>query len=280
MERKSGEVIWNAFQSGGRTIDLMQEQEARIIAGFLLDSKERPEYLNYRLSIIRRLGSPMSTAAVADLRPAKRQSLGQTVATSLREAIYSGRLAPGQRIGQVQVARELGVSQTTVREALTILEHEGLAVREANQGAVVCHLSRTDIEEIVTLRANLEAMAVRRLIAQANPEHVELLRQNIRTMQSVRDAAELAELDLDFHELMLRLAGHHRLLACWQTLRTQIKLLMVSHNRRDPRSPRGTVESHKELLRLIEAGDAEAAAANLAAGNRVYFPNPAEGGGR
>src|SRR5271167_1083724 len=130
----------------------------------------------------------MPTAAAHPLRPAKRQSLGQTVADSLRDAVYSGRLPPGQRIGQVQVARELGVSQTTVREALTILEHEGLVDREANQGAVVRQLSREDIEEIVTLRANLEAMAIRRLIRQANPEHLEELQENIRAMQAVRGA--------------------------------------------------------------------------------------------
>src|SRR5579871_5011284 len=103
------------------------------------------------------MSSPVPTNPAPSLPPAKRQSLGQTVAASLRDAIYSGRLLPGQRIGQIQVAREMGVSQTTVREALTSREHEGLAVREANQGAVVCQLSRADIEEIVTLRANLEA---------------------------------------------------------------------------------------------------------------------------
>lgn len=215
----------------------------------------------------------MPTAASQTLHPAKRQSLGQSVADSLRDAVYSGRLQPGQRIGQVQVARELGVSQTTVREALTILEHEGLVDREANQGAVVRQLSRPDIEEIVTLRAALEGMAVRRLIRQANPEHVAQLRQNIRAMQASRGARDLAELDLDFHELLLRLAGHQRLLACWLSLRTQIKLLMVTHNLRDPRSARSTVANHKALLQLIEAGDGDGAAAHLEQGNLVYFMN-------
>ncbi|OAI47351.1 hypothetical protein AYO44_09585 [Planctomycetaceae bacterium SCGC AG-212-F19] len=213
----------------------------------------------------------MPTLAHPALRPAQRQSLGQTVADSLRDAIFAGRLQPGQRIGQIPVARDLGVSQTTVREALAILEHEGLVEREANQGAVVRELSRADIEEIVTLRANLEAMAVRRLIGEAKPEHVEALRQNIRAMQTVRGAGDLADLDLDFHELLLRLAGHQRLLACWQSLRTQIKLLMVTHNLRNPRSARSTVANHKELLQLIQAGDSDGAAAHLERGNLVYF---------
>lgn len=217
----------------------------------------------------------MSSPAAHVLRPAKRQPLGSTVADSLREAIYSGRLQPGQRIGQAVVARELGVSQTTVREALTVLEHEGLVDREANQGATVRQLSRADIEEIVSLRANLETMAVCRLIGQAKAEHIELLRENIRSMESVRGAGPLADRDLDFHELLLRLAGHQRLLGCWQTLRTQIKLLMVTHNVRNPRSLRTTMEDHRALLRLIEAGDQEGAADHLERANLVYFMNAA-----
>lgn len=205
------------------------------------------------------------------LKPAKRQPLGHTVAESLRDAIYSGRVRSGQRIGQAIVARELGVSQTTVREALTILEHEGLVDREANQGAVVRQLSRADIEEVVSLRANLETMAVRRVIRQANPEHLEMLRQNIRTMQTAAGAGQVADLDLDFHELLIGLAGHKRLLACWQSLRTQIKLLMVSHNLRDPRSPHGTVKNHKELLELITARDEDGAVAHLERANVVYL---------
>jgi DNA-binding GntR family transcriptional regulator len=211
------------------------------------------------------------TTSSGALEPAKRRSLGATVAESLRDAIYSARFRAGQRIGQAIVARELGVSQTTVREALTTLEHEGLVDREANQGAIVRRLSRADIEEVTTLRANLEAMAVRLLIRQANPEHLELLRHNVRTMRATAGVAQVADLDLDFHELLLRLAGHKRLLACWQTLRTQIKLLMTTHNLRDPRSPRSTVENHKQLLALLAAGDEEGAVAHLERANAVYL---------
>jgi len=221
----------------------------------------------------------MALPAANALRPTKRLPLGQAVAGSLRDAIYTGRFPPGQRIGQAIVARELGVSQTTVREALTTLEHEGLVDREANQGAAVRQLSRADIEEIVTLRANLETMAVRRLIQQANPEHLEILQQNIRAMQTTAGPVPVADLDLDFHELLLRLAGHKRLLSCWQSLRTQIKLLMVTYNLRNPRSPRTTIEDHKRLLQLIKARDEEGAAAHLQRGNLVYFMHPTKAEG-
>jgi DNA-binding GntR family transcriptional regulator len=207
------------------------------------------------------------------LKPAKRQPLGHAVADSLREAIYSGRFRPGQRIGQVSVAQELGVSQTTVRDALAALERDGLVERAVNQGAVVTELSRDDIEEITSLRIDLESMAARRLIQQANPAHLESLEENIRTMRGTAAPEDVADLDLQFHELLVRLAGHKRLLSCWQTLRTQIKLLMVTHNLRNPRSAKNTVENHKELLEILRAGDADAAVAHIKQANVAHLVN-------
>jgi DNA-binding GntR family transcriptional regulator len=207
------------------------------------------------------------------LKPAKRQPLGHAVADSLREAIYSGRFRPGQRIGQVSVAQELGVSQTTVRDALAALERDGLVERAVNQGAVVTELSRDDIEEITSLRIDLESMAARRLIQQANPAHLESLEENIRTMTGTAAPEDVADLDLQFHELLVRLAGHKRLLWCWQTLRTQIKLLMVTHNLRNPRSAKNTVENHKELLEILRSGDADAAVAHIKQANVAHLVN-------
>jgi DNA-binding GntR family transcriptional regulator len=124
----------------------------------------------------------MPVSSAARLKPAKRLSLGQTIAHSLRDAIYNGRFRPGERIAQAAIAQELGVSQTTVRDAFATLEREGLVKRSANQGAIVTELSPTDIEEIVTLRTTLEAMAIRRVIQNATAEQLEQLEENIREM--------------------------------------------------------------------------------------------------
>src|SRR5438128_10096676 len=104
----------------------------------------------------------MSTAStVLRLPPAARQTLGESVAGSLREAIFSGLIKPGNRIAQAQVAGELGVSQAPVRDALATLEREGLVERSINNGAVVTVLSPEDIEEICSLRISLEVLALR-----------------------------------------------------------------------------------------------------------------------
>jgi DNA-binding GntR family transcriptional regulator len=212
----------------------------------------------------------MTAESAGRLGPAKRRPLGQAVADVLRDGIYAGRFRPGERIAQAAVAQELGVSQTTVRDALSALEHEGLVRRGPNQGATVTRLSRDDIDEIITLRSALEAMAVRRVVRRATPEQLGQLEENVRVMRASSGAGRVADLDLQFHELLVRFAGHERLLACWQTLRSQLKLLLVTHNLRDPRSLEKTVQNHRELIRLLQARDADAAVAFVEQAGEVY----------
>jgi DNA-binding GntR family transcriptional regulator len=212
----------------------------------------------------------MSATSAARLLPAPRPSLSRAVADSLREAILAGRFVPGQRIGQAAVARELGVSQTTVRDAFATLEHEGLVRRGARQGAAVTKLSRDDIEEIVTLRTALEGMAIRHVVRRATPEQLGLLEDNVRALEASRGAGRVAELDLEFHEMLVRFANHRRLLACWLTLLGPLKLLLLDHNLRDRDSRGKTVRDHRQLLRLIRAGDEAGAVAHVEHGGDVY----------
>jgi DNA-binding GntR family transcriptional regulator len=193
------------------------------------------------------------------LKPAKRASLGDTVADSLRDAILTGRFRPGDRIGQIMVAQELGVSQTTVRDAFATLEREGLVERMQNQGAVVVELSREDIEEIISLRTALEVMAIRRVVQHATAEQIDELEENIHTMQAVRVPERMAELDLEFHNLLVRFANHKRLLACWQSLLGQLRLLLLYQHRRDRSSHQGTIRNHRGLVQLLRARDQEGA---------------------
>jgi DNA-binding GntR family transcriptional regulator len=213
---------------------------------------------------------PTTLDNTAFLGPAKRRPLGQTVAEVLREAIYTGRFRPGDRIAQALIAQELGVSQTTVRDALATLEYEGLVRRGANQGALVTELSHGDIEEIVSLRTALETMAIRRVIRQATADQLAQLEENIRAMKSSWGPRQVADLDLQFHELLVRFAGHKRLLSCWQTLRSQLKLLLVTHNLRDPRSPEKTVLNHRRLMQLIKERDEAGATAFMERSGQVY----------
>src|SRR5262249_37542282 len=109
----------------------------------------------------------MPEPALFALRPATRQTLGENVADSLREAIFRGLFKPGQRLAEAPIASTLKVSRAPVREALASLEQEGLVSRTTNRGTTVISLSRKDVEEICSLRLPLEILAVRQAIEKA-----------------------------------------------------------------------------------------------------------------
>jgi DNA-binding GntR family transcriptional regulator len=212
----------------------------------------------------------MSGKALASLKLPKRASLGTMVADSIRDAIYTGQFHPGQRLGQIMVAQALGVSQTTVRDAFATLEREGLVQRSLKRGAVVIELSPADIEEIITLRTTLEIMAVRSVVHSITPEQIAALEQNIRAMQASQGPAQLAALDLEFHESLVRFADHKRLLAGWQALLGQLKILVVHHKMHNRHSLQSTTTDHRALLALLQAGDEAGAVAHIERQVAVY----------
>src|SRR5437667_8021944 len=93
------------------------------------------------------------------LRPLKEGSLRVRVTDALRDAIVSGQFSPGDALREMQLARDLQVSQSTVREALLELEHTGLVVRVENRETTVTKLSTQEVRERLVLRVNLEELA-------------------------------------------------------------------------------------------------------------------------
>jgi DNA-binding GntR family transcriptional regulator len=203
----------------------------------------------------------MSSVVELSLKLPARQTLADTVAESLRDAIFTGIFKPGQRLAEAWLASRLKVSRAPIREALASLEQEGLVCRASNGGTTVTELSSQDIEEICTLRRPLEVLAVRLATVRGGPGDWELLAQNIGETENISDPQQLAQMDLAFHELIVRTAGHSRLLTSWQNLRSQIRLIMVQRNLNDADSRRGTVRGHKQLLQAMQAGKVEEAAA-------------------
>jgi DNA-binding GntR family transcriptional regulator len=205
----------------------------------------------------------MSQLASLTLKPATRQTLADSITESLRDAIFGGLFKPGQRLAEAQLATSLKVSRAPVREALASLEQEGLVNRTPSGGTTVAHLSRHDIEEICTLRQPLEVLAVRLAVVRGSDDDWAGLAANIRATEKITDPQQLAQMDLEFHEGIVRAAGHGRLLSSWLNLRSQIRLIMVQRNLTDADSRRGTVQGHQELFKAIRAGDADGAVAVL-----------------
>ncbi len=180
----------------------------------------------------------------------------------MREAILSGELLPGDRIVELQLAREVGTSQTPVREALLSLEKAGLIVRMEHRGTFVAGLEPHQLEDICTLRAVLEGFCAR-LVAHRLPDTDELrpleaeLERMRRAVES-RDCTALTEADIAFHQALYELSDHQLLAEMLRSLRDRmsltVKLAVASST-----GLLEVAESHVGLLDALRSGDADLA---------------------
>lgn len=194
--------------------------------------------------------------------PSKRT--GDLVATELRRAIIEGRVNPGDVLREEELARELGISRTPVREALIELRNEGLVEAQATRRAVVRAYTAEELSDIYGLRAALEAYGARLACLRAGPEVHRALDRNNEVFHDVarRDGDnvnELVRLNLDFHAIIADAAGMPHL----QKMIDQVMVIPRRYRAYAAYVPehRGTVEEHhRALAAAIEAGDADAAA--------------------
>jgi DNA-binding GntR family transcriptional regulator len=190
--------------------------------------------------------------------------LSDYIADQLREAIVSDQFKPGQRIVERQIAEAMQTSRGPVRDALLLLENEGLVVRYSHRGTFVARLTKEDAEEIWTLRQAIESVAVDYAIQRATPEDLDELDSLVEEMAAKVKAgyslSEATELDLAFHRTLVRISGHKRALAAWEALSSQTRVLLVGHRRRNPRDfPDRAVSWHRRLVDALRDGDLERA---------------------
>jgi DNA-binding GntR family transcriptional regulator len=137
------------------------------------------------------------------------------VVSALREAIVSGRLQPGDAIVEHRVAKQLGVGQPLVREALLYLEHQGFVQRVPYRGTSVTKLGPGEIEQIQRLRIELESLAIEWGRARATPEDLSALRDLVDGMRKSardRDLSAFNDFDLAFHRRIWQVSGNKYLI--------------------------------------------------------------------
>jgi DNA-binding GntR family transcriptional regulator len=130
---------------------------------------------------------------------------------ALREAIVSGKLKPGDPIVESRVARQLGVGQPLIREALLELEHQGFVQRVPHRGTSVTKLGPGEIEQIQKLRLELESLALEWARGRATPEHVRELRDLVEGMRQAtveEDLSKFNDFDLALHRRIWQLSGN------------------------------------------------------------------------
>ena len=187
-------------------------------------------------------------------------SVSEAVTRSLREAILQGRLLPGERLVQDELAAELGVSRQPVREALRRLESEGLIVQLPQRGFVVREYREEDIRENYHLRQLLESEAARLAAERIRPDELEELRALNRALgEAVEtgDTSSMVELNAQFHRMVHESSRIPQLVRLIQQLwagRTVFTPLFV------PGRARRSVAEHGELLQALAERNPERAA--------------------
>lgn len=164
------------------------------------------------------------------------KSRRERVLEALREAIVTGELKPGQALIEVELAAQLGVSRAPLREALQNLIHEGLVETIPYKGSIVRRLSRSDIEELYSLRSVLEIFAIQRIIAQNDPQNAVALRQSFDMMLEAAQNGDLKEvnrIDRQFHDMLIELSQHHLLAQTWASVSMRVSQVMALTNRRN-----------------------------------------------
>jgi DNA-binding GntR family transcriptional regulator len=193
------------------------------------------------------------------------ERLSDQVAAFLRSRIYRGDLQPGQRLLELDLCEELGVSRAPLREAFLKLEREGFVEVRPHRGATVTRFTKHDLHEITELRAVLEGLAARLAAERRDPESIERLRHALAEMHKAAeqgDGLAAAVAHIEFHRSIGRASGMGRLVGFLDQLALQSLQL---HGYADLTSEQllGLASSHDELVTVIESGTADAAEAAL-----------------
>jgi len=184
----------------------------------------------------------------------KRPTLMSQALEEIREAIRKGKVKPGDRLVEMQLAKEMHISRFPIREALRYLEKEGLVETKPFKGTYVTQLTERDMEELYSLRSAIEEFAVRILIKHIDAEKIGKLESILQSMQQASKKEDLDKLiseDFRFHQTICELSGHRKLLEVWLTLENQLRVFLTIEKQLFGNSLQ-FVKSHHPILEAIQ----------------------------
>lgn len=176
--------------------------------------------------------------------------LRDVVFRTLREAILTGELKPGERLMEMQLAAKLGVSRTPIREAIRMLQQEGLAVTLPRRGAEVAAMTEKDMEDVLKIREALEILAVQLASEKITAEQITQLEEKLTAFEEAVKTVEvkqIAQTDIDFHDFIYDAAENPRLVGMLNNLREQIYRYRVEYLKDEKNYPR-LIEEHKQII--------------------------------
>lgn len=189
------------------------------------------------------------------------KSLEERVFDTLEEEILSGELKSGAALTELSLSERLGVSRTPVRGALQRLADEGLVDMLPNKGAVVVGVTERDLVDIYNIRMRLEGLAARDAAERMSDADKKRLSDSVDLAEfyiGKNDVEHLKELDTEFHRIIYASSGNRMLSRMLTNMHKSIKSYRKKSLSVEGRHER-SLKEHKDILRAIEVGDAEAA---------------------
>lgn len=200
----------------------------------------------------------MTTQTLSPIQT-RRNVLADHVYEAVCRHITAGKLAPGERLREAQIAEALGVSRTPVREAFARLERQNLLIKDGTGAYYVRRWDHASLWEVATLRAALEGLGTPLAMDNLKPEDYTRLEEIITAMQSANergDAERLIVLDIEFHSFLWAHYGHTLLQQTLEEMKAQVMYFMYLTR---PGDEGDYPDSHRHLVEILKTGNRELA---------------------
>ena len=188
--------------------------------------------------------------------------LRDVVFNTLRKAILTGELKPGERLMEIHLANQLGVSRTPIREAIRKLELEGLVIMIPRRGAEVAQITEKSLKDVLEVRRALDALCVELACDRISAEEQEQLKKTcdefVRATET-KDATIIAKADVAFHDIIVQATGNQRLIQLINNLSEQMYRYRFEYIKDENRHD-SLIEEHRIIYESIVKRDKKKAA--------------------
>lgn len=187
--------------------------------------------------------------------------LRDVVFNTLKEAILTGQIEPGERLMEIKLSDALGVSRTPIREAIRMLQIEGLVHMTPRKGTVVADISKKDLVNVLEVRRVLEELAVTHACRNMTEENIKELRDNLKEFaEAIKNEvpSDIAKIDVAFHDIIYKATDNDRLIQMLYTLREQMFRYRLEYIK-DNDTRQTMLKDHEMLIEAIANKDVKSA---------------------
>ena len=187
--------------------------------------------------------------------------LRDVVFNTLRQAILTGELKPGERLMEIHLANKLGVSRTPIREAIRKLELEGLVTMIPRRGAEVAQITEKSMNDVLEVRRAMDALCVELACDRITPEELQDLKKACDTFEAAvktDDIKQIAQADVALHDIIVQATGNQRLIQLVNNLSEQMYRYRVEYLKREEAYPQ-LIAEHAAIIEYISKGEKKAA---------------------